>query len=481
MASTVHLITQTVGLGTVIIAASATIMLTVTDAASMAVAVLVGVALLGLYVCRRIRLAMDDAGLDCLGTLWLIKIALTLALLYAGWIPELHDQNSTAWGYDPQRYYVQAYEFAMDGWSPELLAINYLGVLYYYGALFVTFGHNPVVPAVLNAFLTLIATLFLIHSSQDVVPGKVQGRWVLGLAMLLPEVLWFDALTSREGPLAALVVMTLIAWGRVVLRTTSISAAALIAMTVLGMIAITGIRTSMLPPLLLAIVLMAVLLTRRASARWLVLLTIPLLAVLLLSSNLIARVAGVDFDWWQLLRTATDALDNVASSDDVQWSQNSIGLLLLPDSVMQAIFFLPLRAILYLLAPLPNAPFTLTDLTASRWSAWQGLALFCSAVINVVIFPRALASLIQACREHRRSGVAMLFHIPYWMTFAAIAGGNLIIHERYRVMVSALLWSCAWLSAYTCPPALVRRTTRAWMIVLATCTILYGAIKLVGV
>jgi hypothetical protein len=252
VASTVHLITQTVGLGTVIIAASATIMLTVTDAASMAVAVLVGVALLGLYVCRRIRLAMDDAGLDCLGTLWLIKIALTLALLYAGWIPELHDQNSTAWGYDPQRYYVQAYEFAMDGWSPELLAINYLGVLYYYGALFVTFGHNPVVPAVLNAFLTLIATLFLIHSSQDVVPGKVQGRWVLGLAMLLPEVLWFDALTSREGPLAALIVMTLIAWGRLVLRTTSISAAALIAMTVLGMIAITGIRTSMLPPLLLA-------------------------------------------------------------------------------------------------------------------------------------------------------------------------------------------------------------------------------------
>lgn len=107
--------------------------------------------------------------------------------------------------------------------------------------------------------------------------------------------------------------------------------------------------------------------------------------------------------------------------------------------------------------------------------------MFLSALINAVIFPRAMASLIQAWKERHRNRAALLFHIPYWVTFAAIAGGNLIIHERYRVMVAALLWSCAWLSVHNCPPALVRKTTLAWISVLAAGAFFYGLVKLVGI
>src|ERR1035437_8059803 len=60
------------------------------------------VTIIGLILCKRLRVLLNDQNLNILGYFWLIKLAITFILLFAGWIPRL-DPSSADWGYDPQR------------------------------------------------------------------------------------------------------------------------------------------------------------------------------------------------------------------------------------------------------------------------------------------------------------------------------------------------------------------------------------------
>lgn len=147
------------------------------------------VSIIGLILCERLKLSLKDSNLKVLRYFWIIKLAVTFILLYGGWIPFL-DQNP-GWGYDPQRYYFQAQELIENNWI-FLGGLNYIGILYYYGAIFFTFGHNPVIPALVNSFVTLAATLSLISYCYEINIKRQISDWTLVWALLLPEILWSD-------------------------------------------------------------------------------------------------------------------------------------------------------------------------------------------------------------------------------------------------------------------------------------------------
>ena len=453
---------------------SALIFATIEQSPLSAVFLLGFVSVGGLSLCRATQAKLNDPSLKVLGYFWLIKLALTLFLLYAGWMPQL-DPSSSLWGYDPQRYYIQAQELIDNQWSPDFLNLNYVGILYFYGAIFYVFGHNPVIPALINALVTLAACLYLVKVGYEIKGQRGPRDWILAFALLLPEVLWFDVMTSRETLVGAGVLYATLPIGRYLARTAPLSLITALTTSGLAVLAIAAVRTSMLLPVFASIALMILLVKPQRGSQVIqrLILAAAAAAILLLLPRLAAYIGGYEFDTGNALDLASSATENIALSSDMQWSENSIGMLLMPNGWLQSILYLPPRMVLYLVAPLPNIWVSVSDLLAGSWGAWQHILTIASSVINVLAIPYALASFVQSIRGRQENTAPLILHISYWMTFMAVAGGNLIIHERYRVMASLLLWGCAWLGARTCTRRLIIKTSLLWYGLLAFGALFY--------
>lgn len=442
---------------------SALILATIQQASFNSVFLLGFVSVGGLVLCRNTQVRLKDPSLKILGYFWLLKLAITLFLLYAGWMPQLDPASSNTWGYDPQRYYIQAQELIDNNWSGDLFNLNYVGILYYYGAIFHVLGHNPVIPALINAFVTLMATLYLVKVGYEIKGQRGPRDWTLAFALLLPEVLWFDVMTSRETLVAALLLFVMLTTGRYLARTAPLSLFRVLTVTCLSVLAIAAVRTSMVLPVFASILLMVLLVNpQRGSVSKKMMVVAGAVAALIVGPVVTGYLGGYDFDVGEAIGTVISAKRNVALSAYVTWSENSIGMLLMPEGLLQAILFLPPRMVLYLVVPLPNILVPVSDLLAGSWGAWQKLVFLLSSVINVLAIPYALASFVQSIKTRKANAAPLVFHISYWVTFMAIAGGNLIIHERYRVMASLLLWGCAWLGARTCSKSLIVRSSLLW-------------------
>jgi hypothetical protein len=470
---------QWLGMTAILGAGGFSILVVAEEAAATTVALFAVVGCAGIFLCRSTQVTLNDPRLAALGNLWLIKIALTLILLYVGWMPQLDPASSPSWGYDPQRYYVQAQELIDNGWSPDLLSLNYVGVLYYYGAIFSVFGRNPIIPALVNVLVTLIATLYLVRTCYEAKPRRQPADWTIALALLLPEIVWFDVMTSRETLVGALLLIALLTVGRYLSRSSDVRLLGMLAVTAICALGIAAVRTSILLPLVAAVVLMVLLVkpqNRPQSLQRAILIGAATIAIIA-GPSLAGYFGGYTFDIANTLQQATTAASNIASSEEVLWSDNSLGRLLMPNGVLQSIAFVPPRLIFYLVAPLPNVGVPLDELFVGSWSAWQKLVLVPSALLNVLLVPYALASLVDAIRQRKVNSAPLAMNVACWVTYAAIAGGNLVIHERYRVVASLLLVGCAWLGAHTCSRRLLTATTFCWYALLAFGSLVYFGYK----
>jgi hypothetical protein len=443
----------------------------------------IGISGVGLLLCRKTQVHLKDPRLKILGYLWLIKILFTIFLLYVGWIPDLDPTFSMNWGYDPQRFYFQARELVDNNWIPNFGQLNYTGILYYYGAIYYIVGHNPVIPALINAFVTLLATLCLVRAGYAIKQDRGSRDWTISFALLIPEMLWFDVMTSRETLVAALLVFSLVAVGRYLARLENISLIKTISVVALSVGGISFVRTSMLLPVVLSIILM-VLFVRQTGAHRVVLRTLLIsvgMAALLFAPLIGEFTGGAKFSSISAIDVATSSAKNIALRSDVQWSDSSIGMLLMPNGILQSVLFLPLRMLLYLSAPLPNILVPLQELLGGSFYAWERLCMILSSVLNLLIFPYAIASLIQAVNERKANPAPLVFHVPYWCVFASIAGGNLIIHERYRIMGTLFLWGCAWLGSVSCPNRLIHKSKFVWYGLLGSCGFFYVTYKFLNI
>lgn len=436
------------------------------------------VAVGGLALCRDTQAKLNDPSLKVLGYFWLIKLGITLFLLYVGWMPQL-DPSSVSWGYDPQRYYIQAKELIDNHWSPDFLNLNYVGILYYYGAIFYVLGHNPVIPALVNAFVTLMASLYLVKVGYEIKGQRGPRDWTLAFALLLPELLWFDVMTARETLVAALLLFAMLSAGRYLARTAPLSLSKVLAIAGFSVLAIAAVRTSMVLPVFASIALMILLVKPQRGLRVVqrAILAVAAAVILIVLPGMAGYLGGYGFDVVNAIQHVISAKENIALTADMDWSDNSIGMLLMPEGWLQSILFLPPRMVLYLVSPLPNIWVSVSDLLAGSWEAWQKLFALLSSVINVLAFPYVLASFAQSIKRRKENAAPLVFHISYWVTFVAIAGGNLIIQDRYRVMATLLLWGCAWLGSRTCSKRLIVRTSLLWYGLLTLGALFYISYK----
>lgn len=417
-------------------------------------------AAIGLWMIWRLARGLSDPHIVKLQYVYILKLAIVLVVLFAAWVPQLNP-GSPAFGYDPQRYYFEAYSLARNGFSTAALpSLNYAGILYFYGIIFALLGHNPAIPALINAFITLVATLLLVRVGYQIKRIRGHYDWTLGLAMILPEVVWYDALTSRETLVMAMLVISMLSVAGFLIQKPGDRVTPMgVFVAVPALLLIGIVRTSALFPVMISLMMLFV--TRRMFARRRIVGFViigAVVAAFLVAPVLSESLGGYRINYLSQLAWATQRED--ALLDTLTWSNQSFGLLLVPHNPFEAVAFAPVRLMFYVAAPLPAIRFTLGGLADSHWSDWQALLQSLSALLYVLLGPLALASLWDTLKR-RGNKDALAFHIPFWVTMFAIAGGNQMINERYRVMAVGLLWGCIWLGR-TCNRRLIRNAYLGW-------------------
>ena len=450
---------------------------TVDRAVPQTVALLIIVAVGGVAACNRLAARLGDPTLRRLGGYHLLKIVLVLALLSAGWLPQL-DVTSPTYGYDPQRYYFQAQDLAASGFDRSALpALNYTGVLFYYAAVFWTFGHNAVLPALINVAGTLVATLLLVYAAYRAAPGVPGARWTLGLAMLVPEVVWYDAITSRETLCMALITIIALTVAEVFHAprgerpSTARLVGAVAAFALLGVV-----RTQML--LLTAAAAGVLFLLPRAGGRrgWVapaIAAGVVALAVLALPSIASAYFGGYEFSYQQILDLES-AAEAAAANAEFTYSSQSVARKLIAYNGVQAVVLAPARVLVTLAAPLPDLSIDVAGLLDGEWAAYQRLTALLSALLFVAIFPLALAATVYAVRSPRREGLPLV--ATFWVVFVGVAVGSQVIVERYRVTSDLLLVAAAWIGA-SAPRPVIRGAYAAWLAAVTAGAVFYLTYK----
>lgn len=433
---------------------------------------------LGLWLCERTRRVSLDPKLRYLSYFWLCKILLTFILLFVGWMPELEPGASSSWGYDPQRYYLHAKQLIDYNWEISWLSLNYTGIVYYYSALFYLVGHNPVAPVVLNSFVTLVGVLGIVRFAYSSLPPprRASKAWTLSFLLLVPELLWFDVMTSRETLTAVLLILATLfvgakfsgaQFGR------SISPVIFLFYGSVLIVAVLAVRTPMILAILLVLVLYFFALRRNSSSGLVTRLVLlgSLGVAVIFGTQIQTLIGGYEFDLAGLAARVTAADENVVLTR--QWASQSIGLLLVPDGFLQSILFLLPRMVLYLAAPLPNIDVSVAALIGGSWSEWQRLMTIATSSLMLLGFPYVLSGTWHAWQIRRTFPAMLIVPLAFWGVFIVVAGGNYIIHARYRVMFSALLFAVMWLGYVYCRRVEVGRWAFYWYSLLGSAAVFY--------
>lgn len=416
----------------------------------------------GIWLCNGTMRTLSDRQLRVLPTFWLIKMFATLVLLYLGWIPQLDPSSSASWGYDPQRYYEYSWDLVQNNWNPYTIEQNYQGLLYYYGAIFNVFGRNPVIPALINSYVTLLGTLFLIRASYHFMPVRTHKDWRIAYILLVPETLWFDVMTSRETLMAVLIVVAVITMGRYLIRVDRLSLVKTLLLTMTALAGILAVRTSMAISVLVSVAALVLMLRSRRTSGPLIkgLFLVLIVAALAAGPWIQNKIGGYDINYVETLDRLQSFEANIAAQ--MEWGDRSIGLLLTPSNLWQSLAFLPPRMVLYLAAPFPNVVVPVSELVSGYWGAWQRLMTIPTSALMLLGFPYVLAGTALALRVRKAYPAMLIIPLTFWITFAAVAGGNIIIHERYRLMFTLLLFACAWIGYTRCSSKFVKQWAVPW-------------------
>jgi uncharacterized membrane protein len=308
--------------------------------------------------------------------------------------------------------------------------------------------------------VTLIATLFLIRVAYEAKGIRNSKDWLLAFMLLIPEVLLYDVMTGRESLMSALIVFSIISAGRYLTKISQVSLISTLFIVFVCFLAILVVRTSMSLPVFISIGLIAFIFRHksyRGSFGKLILICI-IFVLLTIGSEVQETVGGSAFDY---LRIFSDLQSGKGAAVELSegWSENSIGLLLVPSNTFTAVAFTFPRMLLYLCSPLPNIAV----------NNFIDLSMLLTSIINIIVFPYVLAAFPPAWKNRSPT---LIFHFSFWIIFITVAGGNHIIHERYRLMMTLLMFTCGWLGYVNCSRSQVFLYSKIWYGLLLFCTLL---------
>ncbi|HVR40618.1 MAG TPA: hypothetical protein VMU84_16100 [Thermoanaerobaculia bacterium] len=409
-----------------------------------------------------------------------LKLVLGFAVLHFGWIPSL-DQTSPMYGYDPQRYYFESEELRASGFNTAALpSLKYTAVLYFYGGLYGIFGFNPYAPALFNSLVALWGMLAVLRAAYAVKTKRSPGDWMLGLTLLIPEIIWFDQLVSRETLNTALMSVGVLGSTSYLLPKDVVKRLKIVgfASAIPSLLFLGILRTSALAASMAAIG--AIYFLHRMTMRQRLLAVAVLViagAALAAAPSIVLRLGGYELTYLEELNPSYRA-QTALNDPQYIWGENSVGRRLVGDTPAKLVFFAPIRMLSYIILPLPIARPTLEGLRAGSWWDWQGVLMDASSIIYIFIVPWVLALAIEVVRK-RSIENATMFLVAFGVIYSGIVIGNQILHERYRVMSVPLLAACAWLGRDASRSSR-RRALALWIFILAGAVAGYAAMKVMA-
>lgn len=371
--------------------------------------------------------------------LFLIKLILSLFILSYGWIPQL-DMLSESYGYDAQRYYFQGNILAQHNFNPKYLpSINYNGIIYYWAYFFHLFGHNPLVPLLVNNLTTLIAIIVMVDIFSKLDARYPDRYWMFSLLLFSPEIVWYDVISSRESIVLSLLVCGI--WPYVqLLYSSNYKLKRLnilkVVISSISILLIISIRPPVLITLFSLLMFPQIFLLKKTKYKWKFnLLLVVVIALLTMYYNNTKKAhRNKDFEYGNVLSEKMGFEEQGSETESLEgWSQNSFGRKLIPKNIVQAIFLAPIRIIVYMIAPLPNIVINFKRLVRGEWGEWQLLFDRLSSLVYLLTIPLYVLYLIKNIKNKTLT-------VNYWVyaflgAILTVVIGNLFIHQRYRVMV----------------------------------------------
>lgn len=416
--------------------------------------------ILAQYLATKLFRAHGDLKLFFVCFVLQLKLLLTVVVLHLGWEPMLKTFSATV-GYDPGRYYYQAVMLAaasLDSGATSVVSMNYMGVVYYYGLVFKVFGASPYVAAIVNCAVSSVAIWLLVHCCYSLRRTARLSDWRIALVALLPELIWYDALTSRETICLAGLHLSLLPLSLYLLKpSNALPGISNVILMSSGLIGVAFVRSWVLLPIAfcsLSYLLMKVRRSNRFVAACLVT-TAAGAAIVLPDLGIIIGSRTLSYED---ARVTSDVFDGVASGN----AGNAVARYFVPRSEWQYVVYAPIRVAMNIVAPLPYYV-----AGPDSFYLWQHTAHAMTACVFIILLPFALTPLF-AISDGQLLKRWATCALPYGAAMFAISVGYPGIHERYRVMASALLLGSAWLGRDA--PGATRRQV----------SILWGAIVICG-
>ena len=118
----------------------------------------------GILAIDKVAKATGIQRLSVVGWLYILKITVVLFFVFQYWLPFVNQHVN--YGFDPQRYYVESLQLLNNGFNPvaicaqcDIESLRNVGVRYYYAAQMFVFGANPIGPAMVKTYVSLMAAV----------------------------------------------------------------------------------------------------------------------------------------------------------------------------------------------------------------------------------------------------------------------------------------------------------------------------------
>ncbi len=379
----------------------------------------------------------------------IVRFLILLFLLSLFWYPTL--AKGYAWdSYDPIKYYYYAKELIVS--RTRNFGLSYMGIAYWYAFWMKIFGCNPVVPLLVNAFFTEICVCALYDLTKEVYFINVSMTKFFVVLSFIPELLWYDVLSSRETICMNLFALTIWEMYQYLRKTKKFKWYLFCALLLtLGII-----RASFLLSALVVIIILLIKESKRTFEKYFV--TPIIIGLILLLSFVVIMInsrIGSDFSDIKTILSSVTEGSSVLTNSNYTWGESSIARLLVAGSYTQLILLLPLRVIAYFIIPLPNV-----------YLDCQRILAVVSSCIYIIWLPRLLASLADIWRK-QRSSLPWVFLI----VMVTVSSGTMLLHERYRIL--AIPWIVISMLAGKKMPIRIRRRSCFFV---STCGVIFVAI-----
>lgn len=410
---------------------------------AITVLLIIGKIISGVY-CKKYKIQF----IKSIYWVWIIKIIFSVIFIETSWHylvllgEEVYYKNNYNL-YDPIKYYFQAYDLLINGLNPENISLNYTGILYIYAISFSVFGFNEYSPAIFNNIYCLISIILVIVIINKYIlkVDNFSKNWILLGTLLIPDLIWFDSISSRETIIAYSYILSTLILGLVIQKRLNEKIFWFLLILSASFILIAMIR----PPILLAVFLstfILYLLSRKIKFINIILFISCLILFFYLINFVNKLLGGNAPSIFDILASIIDSSKNIAlNNPDFNFNDRSLTLLLIPNTLFEVLFFTPIRILAYLVNPFQNLFYILINFDAA--SGIEELCKAITALINIIICPLLIGGIFYAIRNKNLN--LLLFLTPYWTILFVVGGGNMIIHERYRVMSQALIFPAIYI------------------------------------